>query len=54
MAEREGFEPSRLLHPNALAKRPLRPLGYLSRKKMAPRTGLEPVTTRLTAECSTN
>jgi hypothetical protein len=32
MAEREGFEPSRLLHPNALAKRPLRPLGYLSNR----------------------
>lgn len=31
VAEREGFEPSRLLHPNALAKRPLRPLGYLSK-----------------------
>jgi hypothetical protein len=25
-AEGEGFEPSRLLHPNGLANRPLRPL----------------------------
>ena len=29
-AEREGFEPSRAIHPNALAGRRLKPLGHLS------------------------
>ena len=40
-----------LTQSNPLAEGPLEPLGYFS---MAPRTGLEPVTTRLTVECSTN
>ena len=41
-----------LTQSNPLAEGPLEPLGYFS--ILAPRTGLEPVTTRLTVECSTN
>ena len=47
MARRVGFEPTRHYWPGGLVDRSLQPLGYL-RRKMAMRTGLEPVTSNVT------
>ena len=52
LAEGEGFEPSEPLGFTSLAKKRFRPLSQPS-KKMAPRVGLEPTTTPLTAVGST-
>ena len=50
MAEKEGFEPSRGLHPLSVFKTD--PFNHLGISPLVDSTGLEPVTDRLWADCS--